>query len=106
MFQGVVKWESTRGLYMASVHAVEACTDYYAEWETSKLAELASQNSGDDENVRRTPRLALLVMLSEWGQYGSTYGKWNEHAACKGFDPNSSQQGWHCYTHNIFNQEN
>lgn len=104
--QGVIKWESTRGLYKASVNAVEECAAYYAEWETDKLAEMVSDTSGDDERVRRTPRFALTVMLAEWGAYGSHFGKWNDHAACDGFDPNSSAAGWHCYTHNLFNQEN
>lgn len=101
----MIQFRSPRGLYEAPVEIVQACTDYYAEWETDKLGELVSQTSEDDrDRYGHTPRVALLIMLAEWGQYGSHQASWHDHKECQGFAPNESVEGWSCYTHNLFRQ--
>lgn len=101
---GMIQWRSEHGLYEAPSEVVQACTEYYAEWDTDKLADIVGETHGDD-SCRQQPRIALLVMLSEWGAFGAHIASWHDHKGCQGFTATESANGWHCYTHNLFNQQ-
>jgi hypothetical protein len=105
MAENLIQWVSERGVYKAAPEAVEACMAYYAGWDADKLAGLVQQTS-ENPDERDASWMAHIVMLAEWGQYGSQQATWRDHKECKGFDPTSSSAGWHCYTHDLYNQEN
>lgn len=84
----------------------------FAEW----YGDLAEAHESERSQYRPS-------ILSEWVRF-STAGRipaevfvsftvehlgpsrhdWRDHVDCVGFDPRSSEEHWHCYAHEIYNQ--